>query len=113
VFGGAVLDELEPDMFGQCFPAAAPGGAYPAEPVEPVLAFVGGELLLAVVLAAGVVVVLVDVDAAWAIVAPPIAPAAPSTARALIMRGRIIGCSFALLVATSQRGGAKATVTPA
>jgi hypothetical protein len=113
VFGGAVLDELEPGMFGQCFPPAAPGAPYPAEPVEPVLEPVDAELLLAVVLAAGVVVVLVEVDAAWAIVAPPIAPAAPSTARALIMRARIIGCSFALLVASSQRSGAKATVTPA
>jgi hypothetical protein len=37
VLGGAVLDELEPGMFGQWCPLAAPGAADPLEPVEPVL----------------------------------------------------------------------------
>jgi hypothetical protein len=37
VFGGAVLDELEPAMFGQWRPLGAPGADEPVEPVEPVL----------------------------------------------------------------------------
>ena len=44
VLGGAVLDELEPGMFGQWRPLAAPGAAEPAEPVEPVLEPVDVEL---------------------------------------------------------------------
>jgi hypothetical protein len=42
--GGAVLDELEPGMFGQWRPLAAPGAADPADPVEPVFEPADGEL---------------------------------------------------------------------
>jgi hypothetical protein len=44
VLGGAVLDELEPGLFGQWRPLAAPGAADPVEPVEPVLEPVDVEL---------------------------------------------------------------------
>jgi len=48
------------------------------------------------VVVVGVVEVVLP-EAAWATVAPPIAAAAPSTASALSMRGRILCASFALV----------------
>jgi hypothetical protein len=117
VLGGAVLDELEPGMFGQWRALAAPGAADPVEPVEPVLASVDVELVAAVVLAAGVAVPLLVLEAAWATVAPAIAPAAPRTASALIMRGRIIGCLLCVWWVSPVNGpglkrGSRRTETP-
>jgi hypothetical protein len=63
------------------------------------------------VVVVGVVEVVLP-EAAWATVAPPIAAAAPSTASALSMRGRILCASFAWWMRSIQCCAGKGALTP-